>query len=252
MATAGKLVDRIREALANDLLALEFQSLRPVTSVTWGDHIEILCRIPGETPEQPAVQPGEFLPVAERFDLAKQLDRQVIRQTLQWLNRERLLEPRLKYCGFNLSLASVLDDTFADFMESLLADSPYAAECFCLEIRESHATQYPDDVTVLCDALHRVGCRVALDGAGASVESYSLAARLPVDIIKLDRKMMQNLHDDPVQQVMVEALHRIAEASGKTTVATFIESDDTLRKVRALGIHYGQGYRLYRPRPLRN
>lgn len=250
VATAGKLVDRIREALANDLLELEFQSLRPVTSVTWGDHIEILCRIPGETPEQPAVQPGEFLPVAERFDLAKQLDRQVIRQTLQWLNRERLLEPRLKYCGFNLSLASVLDDTFADFMESLLADSPYVAECFCLEIRESHATQYPDDVTVLCDALHRVGCRVALDGAGASVESYSLAARLPVDIIKLDRKMMQNLHDDPVQQVMVEALHRIAEASGKTTVATFIESDDTLRKVRALGIHYGQGYRLYRPRPL--
>ena len=34
------------------------------------------------------------------------------------------------------------------------------------------------------------------------------------------------------------------------TVATFIENDDTLRKVRTLGIHYGQGFRLYRPRPL--
>ena len=247
---AGKLAEQIRDALDNDRLILEYQALRPVASVTWGDHIEILSRIPGETPEQPCLQPGEFLPVAERFDLAKLLDRQVIRQTLQWLNSQRLLEPRLKYCGFNLSLASVLDDTFADFMESALADSPFAPECFCLEIRESHATQYPDDVAVLCDALHRIGCRVALDGAGASVESYSLAAKLPVDIIKLDRKMMQHLHDDPVQQVMVEALHKIAEASGKTTVATFIESDDTLRKVRTLGIHYGQGFRLYRPRPL--
>jgi diguanylate cyclase (GGDEF)-like protein len=247
---AGKLAEQIRDALDNDRLILEYQALRPVASVTWGDHIEILSRIPGETPEQPCLQPGEFLPVAERFDLAKLLDRRVIRQTLQWLNSQRLLEPRLKYCGFNLSLASVLDDTFADFMESALADSPFAPECFCLEIRESHATQYPDDVAVLCDALHRIGCRVALDGAGASVESYSLAAKLPVDIIKLDRKMMQHLHDDPVQQVMVEALHKIAEASGKTTVATFIESDDTLRKVRTLGIHYGQGFRLYRPRPL--
>ncbi|MGM0767849.1 MAG: EAL domain-containing protein [Pseudomonadota bacterium] len=247
---AGKLVEQIRDALDNDRLILEYQALRPVTSVTWGDHIEILARIPGESPELPSLQPGEFLPVAERFDLAKQLDRQVIRQTLQWLNSHRLLEPRLKYCGFNLSLASVLDDTFADFIEALLASSPYAAHCFCLEIRVSHATQYPDDVAVLCDALHRIGCRVALDGAGASVESYSLAARLPVDIIKLDRKVMQDLHDDPVQQVMVEALHKIAEASGKTTVATFIESDDTLRKVRTLGIHYGQGFRLYRPRPL--
>lgn len=248
---AGKLVEQIRNALDNNHLLLEYQALRPVASVTWGDHIEILSRIPGETAEQPSLQPAEFLPVAERFDLAKRLDRQVIRQTMQWLAGQRLLEPRLKYCGFNLSLASVLDDTFADFMASLLTDSPFSAECFCLEIRESHATQYPDDVAVLCDALHRIGCRVALDGAGASVESYSLAARLPVDIIKLDRRMMQHLHDDPVQQVMVEALHKIAEASGKTTVATFIENDDTLRKVRTLGIHYGQGYRLYRPRPLK-
>ncbi|TNE77950.1 MAG: EAL domain-containing protein, partial [Gammaproteobacteria bacterium] len=84
----------------------------------------------------------------------------------------------------------------------------------------------------------------------ASVESYSLAAKLPVDIIKLDRRMVANLEEDEVQQVMVEALHRIAEAAGKTTVATFIENDDTLRKVRTLGIHYGQGFRLSRPQPL--
>ncbi|MCM0614280.1 EAL domain-containing protein [Marinobacter sediminum] len=247
---AGKRLEELRRALDNDGLILEYQSLRPVASVTWGDHIEILCRIPGDSDDQTLLRPDQFLPVAERFDLAKRLDRQVIRQTLDWLGKHRLLEPRIKYVGFNLSLASVLDDTFADFMAKALQASPYAPECFCLEIRESHATQYPDDVAVLCDALHRVGCRVALDGAGASVESYSLAAKLPVDIIKLDRRIMQHLEDDPVQQVMIEALHRIAEAAGKTTVATFIESDNTLSKVRTLGIHYGQGFRLSRPQPL--
>ena len=248
--TANEGLSQIQQALDSGHLKLEYQSLRPVASVTWGDHIEILTRIPGETPDSPPLTPDAFLPVAERFDLAKRLDRQVIRQTLAWLEQHRLLEPRLKYCGFNLSLASVLDDSFADFMEAALKGSPFAPECFCLEIREAHATQYPDDVAVLCDSLHRIGCRVALDGAGASVESYGLAAKLPVDIIKLDHKIMQHLNDDPVQQVMVEALHKIAEASGKVTVATFIENDDTLRKVRTLGIHYGQGFRLYRPRPL--
>lgn len=243
-------LEQIRQALAQGELVLEYQTLKPVASATWGDHIEILCRVPGGDDNAPVLHPDEFLPVAERFDLAKRLDRQVIRQTLQWLNGHRLLEPRLKYCGFNLSLASVLDDSFADFMEAELARSPFAPECFCVEIREAHATQYPDDVSVLCDALHRVGCRVALDGAGASVESYRLAARLPVDIIKLDRQMMDHLEDDPVQQVMVEALHRIAEAAGKDTVATFIENDDALRKARTLGIHFGQGFRLSRPQPL--
>lgn len=249
-STASKRVEQIREALDNHNLILEYQAMRPVASPTWGDHIEILCRVPTTADNEAALKPDDFLPIAERFDLAKRLDRQVIRQTLDWLGNQPLLEPRLKYCGFNLSLASVLDDTFADFMADALRESPFAPGCFCLEIREAHATQYPDDVAVLCDALHRAGFRVALDGAGASVESYSLAARLPVDIIKLDRRMVQQLEEDPVQQVMLEALHRIAEAAGKVTVATFIESDDALRKVRTLGIHYGQGYRLFRPKPL--
>jgi len=249
-STASKRVEQIREALDNHNLILEYQAMRPVASPTWGDHVEILCRIPPTADDEAALKPDDFLPIAERFDLAKRLDRQVIRQTLDWLGNQPLLEPRLKYCGFNLSLASVLDDTFADFMADVLRQSPFDPGCFCLEIREAHATQYPDDVAVLCDALHRAGLRVALDGAGASVESYSLAARLPVDIIKLDRRMVQQLEEDPVQQVMLEALHRIAEAAGKVTVATFIESDDALRKVRTLGIHYGQGYRLFRPQPL--
>ncbi|KAA1172388.1 EAL domain-containing protein [Marinobacter salinexigens] len=249
-AMTSQQVTQIRSALDNENLLLEYQVLKPVASATWGDHIEILCRIPGKDHLQPPLQPDEFLPVAERFDLARQLDRQVIRQTLAWLHQRPLMEPRLKYCGFNLSLASVLDDTFPEFMLEVLSDSPYDPGCFCLEIREAHATRYPDDVAQLSEAMHKVGCRVALDGAGASVESYSLAARLPVDIIKLDRQMMSTLEEDPVQQVMLEALHRIAEAAGKTTVATFIENDDMLRKVRALGIHFGQGFRLSRPLPL--
>ncbi|MDX1802056.1 MAG: EAL domain-containing protein, partial [Marinobacter sp.] len=151
---------------------------------------------------------------------------------------------------FNLSLATLLDDTFPDFLQAAMTSSPFEASCFCLEVRESDATQYPDETILLCEAARQIGCRVALDGAGASIESYSLASTLPVDIIKLDQTMMTHLHDDPVQQVMVEALHKIAAAAGKTTVATFIENDDTLRRVRGLGIHYGQGFRLSKPQPL--
>lgn len=247
--TAQRL-ELIRRALDNNNLILVYQSLRPVTSVTWGDHIEILCRVPGSAESEEPLQPEQFLPIAERFDLAKRLDRRVISETLAWLGSQPLLEPRIKYCGFNLSLASVLDETFAEFMETQLRQSAFQPHCFCLEIREAHATQYPEEVAVLCDAMHQIGCRVALDGAGASVESYSLAANLPVDIIKLDRRIMEHLDEDPVQQVMAEALHRIAEVAGKQTVATFIENDDTLRMARTLGIHYGQGFRLAQPQPL--
>ncbi|MDC0661329.1 EAL domain-containing protein [Marinobacter sp. SS21] len=250
---ARLLLGHLRQCLDNDLLILDYQTLRPVNSATWGDHIEILARFPGMASRDGGGErllPKDFLPVAERFDLAKRIDRQVIGTTLNWLDQHPLLEPRLKYCGFNLSLASVLDDHFADFVQERLASSRFANDCFCFEISEAHAAQYPDEVAVLSDALHGVGCQVALDGAGASVKSFELTAKLPIDLIKLDRGMMKHLHQDPVKQVMAEALHKIATEAGKTTVATFIEDDETLRRVRTLGIHFGQGFRLHRPRPL--
>ena len=246
------MLARLKQYVSEDRINLMYQSLRPVTSATWGEHIEILARLGNGDEEGGVWLPDDFLPIAERFDVARDIDRRVIRKTLSWLAQHKLLEPRLKHCSFNLSLASVLDDSFPAFVGQQLTDSMFSAERFCFEIRESDATQYSDAVTVFCDAMHEVGCRVALDGAGASVQSYTLAARLPVDLIKLDRSLMKDLDEDPVQQVMVEALHRIAETAGKTTVATFIENDDTLRQVRKLGIHFGQGFRLSMPQPLEN
>ena len=240
----------LQQSLADDGLVLVYQRLKPVASITWGDHIEILARLRDPNDPGTLLAPSDFLPIASQFDLAKTIDRTVISKTLTWLGQHRLLEPRIKYCGFNLSLATLLDDTFPDFLQAAMTSSPFEASCFCLEVRESDATQYPDETILLCEAARQIGCRVALDGAGASIESYSLASTLPVDIIKLDQTMMTHLHDDPVQQVMVEALHKIAAAAGKTTVATFIENDDTLRRVRGLGIHYGQGFRLSKPQPL--
>ncbi|WP_228151211.1 EAL domain-containing protein [Tamilnaduibacter salinus] len=238
----------LQACVRENRIGLMIQSMRPIASATWGEHVEVLARL-DDGSDEPWL-PNDFLPVAERFDLARDIDRRVIGKTMDWLTDQPLLEPRLKTCCFNLSLASVLDDSFPTFVRESLSPLRFAPECFCFEVREGDATQYPDAVTLFCDAMHEIGCRVALDGAGASVQSYSLAARLPVDVIKLDESIMRGVDNDPVQQVMVDALHRIAETAGKTTVAPFIESDDTLRRMRTMGIHFGQGYRLAPPRPI--
>ena len=75
-------------------------------------------------------------------------------------------------------------------------------------------------------------------------------SRLPVDMVKLDARLMKSLKTDPVQQVMVEALQKVAEVSGKITIAQYIEDDRMLAQARELGIHFGQGFRLSLPKPL--
>lgn len=240
----------LQACISEDRIALLYQPLRPIASATWGDHIEILARLEPEATKTGFWLPEDFLPIAERFDLTLDIDRRVIERTFDWLERYPLLEPRIKYCGFNLSLASLLDDEFPAFLGQQLQRLSFSPACFCFEVRESNAIQYPDALTTFCEAMHELGCRVALDGAGASVQSFNLVAHQPVDVIKLDESLMRGLSDDPIQQVMVEALHRIAETAGKITVATVIEDDETLRQVRKLGTHFGQGFRLSRPQPL--
>ena len=160
-----------------------------------------------------------------------------------------MLEPRLKYCGFNLSLVSILDDSFAEFMEQAVATLAYKPECFCLEIREAHATQYPDEVAVLCDALHRIGCRVALEGAGASVESYSLAAQLPVDIIKIDQSFLRNMLADASDHAIVDSVIFLAQRFAHPVLAAGVYTAKQPRALRQMGCNLVQGYGIARPMP---
>ncbi|MDX5299873.1 MAG: EAL domain-containing protein, partial [Gammaproteobacteria bacterium] len=231
-------------------IELHYQLIRPITSATWGDHVEILARLRGPGMGDTLWQPTSFLPLAERYDLACQLDRKVIQKTFAWLAGQTILETRLKLCSFNLSLPSLLDTSFPEFVSEQLIQTRYAANCFCFEVRESDAVAHPAAVIQLCESLRALGCQMALDGAGTSAQSYALAARLPVDWLKLDARVVRSMKDDPVQQVMVEALTKVAEVSGKKTVALYIEDDDILKEVRRMGVHFGQGFRLANPRPL--
>ncbi|MFE8071217.1 EAL domain-containing protein [Marinobacteraceae bacterium S3BR75-40.1] len=248
---ARRLVQQLQERIHEDAVELFYQAIRPIASVTWGDYIEIFARLRiDEGPQAGLWEPSEFLPIAERFDLARELDRAVIRKTVAWLARHPLLEPRLKLCSFNVSLASLQDDSFPETVAELLQSCPFPPDRFCFEIAESDAARNPEEVLTACKALQSLGCKVALDGTGGAGQSYALIAQLPVDVIKLDGRLMKSVRKDPVQLVMVEALHKVAEVSGRLTIAQFIEDDEALREVRQLGIHFGQGYRLAPPRPL--
>lgn len=239
-------------AITTDAIELHFQALRPIASATWGDHVEVLARLHREPDDQgrradALWHPASFMPLAERFDLGHTLDRRVITRALTWLEENPLMQPRLKMISFNLSASSLLDPSFADEIAHQIDASSFEATSFCFEIREDHAGRYPEAARRCAGTLRGVGCRIALDAAGVSGNTHNLIGELGASIIKLDEGLMQALPDNPLQAIMVEAVHRMALMCDAVTVAPFIEDDATLRKVRELGLHFGQGYRLTAP-----
>lgn len=242
-------VEQLQTAIENGGITLRFQTIRPITSPTWGDHVEILSQLKLDNPES-IWEPADFIPIAERFGLSSRFDYLVVAKTLAWLEQNPVMVARLKTCSFNLSLASILGTDFTVELKGLLAGSRFSPEVFCFEIKESDAARHPDAAGALCHDLHQVGCRVALDRVSGAAQSYTLISRLPLDIIKLDARLMKAMALDPVQQVMVEALRKMAEVAGITTVAQYIEDDQMLKQARELGIDFGQGFQLAPPKPL--
>ena len=73
---------------------------------------------------------------------------------------------------------------------------------------------------------------------------------LPVDYLKIDGALVQSIIDDDVACTMVEAINRIAYAMDIETIAEFVENDQVLRRLRAIGVDFAQGFGIHVPEPL--
>lgn len=246
------LLAHIRHSLDQDEnLPLFCQTIEPLQNAEEMLQFEVLARLPSPTDEGFLLTPADFLPVAEHFQLARRLDRRVIRQVVCNLLKHPQTAGRLRYVGFNLSLGSLEDKSFPVYLKKVLEKTGLPAEIFCFELPARHAVRHPEAARYLCRAVSRLGCRTALDGTGSSIESFRLAGRLPVDYIKLAPALMGKLHEEPSHQMMIEAIQRIARNSGKSTIATNVENDIARSRARSFGLDYVQGCQVARPVPLR-
>lgn len=251
IARTKALLVHIRESLSQGGLPLEYQTIQAMNHPDRGLCLEVLARLKSADGDGRDMTPKDFLPLIERFELSRRLDRQVIKQTLCHLYRHPEVASSLGYCGFNLSRGSLQDRTLPAFVGRALEKTHLNPASLCFEIPAQHAIHYTAETRQLCRMLQQIGCKTALDGTGTNMESYRLAGRLPVDYIKLAPELLDRLHEEPTHLVMAEALQRIANATGKITIATSVENDIARRRVQTLGIHFIQGRRVGAPRPLR-
>jgi EAL domain-containing protein (putative c-di-GMP-specific phosphodiesterase class I) len=100
------------------------------------------------------------------------------------------------------------------------------------------------------DTLKALGCQFALDDFGTGVSSFSYLKTLPVDYLKVDGGFVKGVATDTVDFAMVEAVHHVGNIMGIKTVAEWVESQTILSKLQHIGIDYGQGYALGRPKLL--
>ena len=243
-------VARITQALDEGRLRLYYQTIQPLKYVTQGAHYEILLRMLDE--EGQIVPPGVFIPAAERYDLMPTIDRWVIENTFDTLSKLYRSEAKkqLHTCSINLSGTSWADESLAGFICEMAGRYRVAARSICFEITETAAISNLGKTIAFIRDLKQAGFRFSLDDFGSGVSSFGYLKQLPVDYLKIDGSFVKNIINDKIDHAMVEAINQVGHIMGIQTIAEFVENEEILARITAMGVDYAQGYAIARPQPL--
>lgn len=242
-------VARLQQALDQDHLRLYVQPIVPLHPDA-GDkvHFEILVRL---AEGDQLVQPGAFLPAAERYGLMPRIDQWVVNNTLAWMGDRLRQHGALDgvYC-INLSGASLSDERFRHSLHATLKQRALPPGTVCFEITETAAVANLSKVVQFIGEVKQLGCLFALDDFGSGLSSFAYLKNLPVDFLKIDGSFVKDIETDPIDLAMVQAINTIGHVMGLKTIAEYVVSEAILERLRRIGVDYGQGYHLGEPQPL--
>lgn len=238
----------IRGAMGNGRLELQAQRIEPCVPDGEPPRFEVLLRM--RDADNQLVTPDHFLPVAEMYGLAMEIDRQVLSMAIEAIRGYQEADGEPMKFFINLSASSVGEPDFATYVGKLLDNHPRLTAMLCFEITETGVMANLQQATAFMDMVRERGCMVALDDFGTGQSSFSQLRVLPVDIVKIDGSFVRDLDMDATSEVLIRSICEMSHVLGKRTVVEWVERREDAARISSLGADYMQGFGLHRPQPL--
>jgi EAL domain-containing protein (putative c-di-GMP-specific phosphodiesterase class I) len=236
------LLSDLREAIETDQLVLYYQ---PKQDLRRGLVTGAEALVRWQRPGKGLIGPDKFVPLAEQTGLIGPLTewvlRAAVRQAYVWQRRY----PDMRV-AINLSMRNLQDPTLANTIAELLEQWPAHLD---VEITESALMADPERALATLSALSDVGVRIAIDDFGTGYSSLAYLKRLPVDVLKIDRSFVRDLHTHTNDRIIVRSTIDLAHNLGLRVVAEGVEDSTAAEVLRQFGCDEIQGYHLSRPVP---
>ncbi|WP_166534294.1 putative bifunctional diguanylate cyclase/phosphodiesterase [Blastococcus xanthinilyticus] len=254
--SSGEAIDAAlsrRTRLARDLpAALDEGQLRVLYQPVVGVHdrrvlgLEALVR--WEHPLLGTIPPDEFIPLAEEDGLIVPLQRYVLGVATRKA-AVLLADGWDVQMGVNVSARHLQAGCLAPDVAAALTAAQLPAGKLILEITESVLLDMHDRLLSDLATLRGMGCVLSLDDFGAGYSSLAYLARLPVQVLKMDREFVAGIETDPRVRVLVAGVVELGRTLGMDVVAEGVETDGQLEQLRAMDCRFLQGYLFGRPMP---
>jgi len=234
---------RIETALEKDLFVLVYQPIMNLHSQEIS-HYEALIRMQDGDGE--LIKPTPFIGIAERCGLINEIDYWVLQQVTEKLSSLEKKGSHI-HISVNLSAHAFSNQRLLSLLTEQSMKNFLSVSNMILEITETEALQDFSSACQLIKNLKKLGYKFALDDFGVGFSSFYYLQQLPVDYIKIDGSFIQNLANNPQNQILVKAITDVAKGFGKRSIAEYVEDADTLALLHQYQVDFAQGYHVGMP-----
>lgn len=201
-------------------------------------------------PEWGLLYPDSFIPLFEKNGFITRLDQFV------WDGVGAILQ-KWKKKGYpqipisvNISRADIYNADLANILTAIVEKYQIPVSLLHLEITESAYTENPTQIIATVGQLREKGFIIEMDDFGSGYSSLNMLNVMPIDILKLDKGIVQGEDGKLANQGILQFIMSLASFMKLTVVAEGVETEEQLEQLRLLGCDCAQGYLFSKPIPV--
>ncbi len=225
----------LRKALELQQLELHYQ---PKLDLRTGQCLGVEALLRWRHPKRGLIRPDLFIARAEDNGQIAAIGRWVIvsaaSQAAQW--RAQGLPTRI---AVNISARQFQD---ADLLRWLSECQRAAQGLLDVELTESSVIGDPQRTAAFMQECRTLGFKVFLDDFGTGFSSLAMLARLPIDVIKLDRSFLKSGPEQERSEALMKSVVSVARELKLSIVAEGVETIAQEAFLRDIGVQAAQGW----------
>lgn len=219
--------------------------LQPKYSISKNEIIGAEALVRWRHPERGMIFPNQFIPIIEENGYIKKVDYYIWERACRFI--KRCMDAGITCpISVNVSRVHLRDDECIQVLSDLISHSGIKKELLELEITETADNQ---QVSMKALQLKDEGYTLLMDDFGSGYSSLNILLETPFDVIKLDKKFMENMVISTKGRLILEQMVRMAEKLNLGILAEGVETKEQVELLQSIGCDQVQGYYYAKPMP---
>lgn len=231
----------LRHALNRNQIIPFYQ---PVVDIETGQIKGFEALMRWQHPKRGLLPPDDFLAMALELNLLEEFGRHILfaagDQLAEW---QRMFATHDVFVSLNISSCEIGRDGLIDDIKSIVDRGNLKPGALRIEVTEQQILHDFDMAVAAANAMKAAGASLALDDFGTGFSSLSYLAKLPVDVLKIDRYFVRTMASNMGSAHIVRSIIDLARNLDLDIVAEGVEGADVRDMLKNFGCQYAQGFR---------